>query len=131
MANDILKITGKIISVLPKKTGVCKKGEWTSQEYILRTEDAYPRKICVEVYGLENINKFDIKKGDWVEMGINIYSREFSKKWYTTVRAWCVEKLPNPYTGQTEENNYKPAPTSKPKSTTSKKTSFDLDSLPF
>lgn len=132
MANDKLMISGKVISILPEKKGVCKNGPWISQEYILMTEHPYPRKICFEIYGKKNIDKFNIKQGDKVEIGINIYSREFEGKWYTTVRAWCVNNLSKGRGYISEEENTPPHKGREKNKTPSKKTTqFDLDDLPF
>ncbi len=52
------EIKGKIIAVLEKKTGVVKSNgnNWMSQSYVIETNEAYPKKMCFEVFGEEKIN---------------------------------------------------------------------------
>ncbi|MDG1009005.1 MAG: DUF3127 domain-containing protein, partial [Amylibacter sp.] len=41
-----MEIKGRIIEILPLKTGQSANGEWRKQEFILETESNYPKKIC-------------------------------------------------------------------------------------
>ena len=41
-----MEIKGKIIEILPEKSGQSTNGEWRKQEYILETDTSYPKKIC-------------------------------------------------------------------------------------
>lgn len=88
-----MEIQGKIIQVLPTQTGVGKDGKpWKVQQYVLETEEQYPKKVCFEVVGEERINSNPAAVGDKVRVCFDIESREFNTKWYTTIRAWKVEK---------------------------------------
>lgn len=86
-----MEIKGTIIQVLPIKTGDGKNGTWKSQDYIIETEGKYPKKVCVNVWG-NNIDKFALCVNDKVTAHIEIESREYKDSWFTTVRAWKVEK---------------------------------------
>ena len=46
----LVEIKGKIIEILPEKSGQSANGEWRKQEYILDTESNYPKKDLF--YGL-------------------------------------------------------------------------------
>ena len=41
-----MDIQGKVIAVLPEKTGVSAKGEWKVQEYVIETHEAYLSVWC-------------------------------------------------------------------------------------
>lgn len=84
-----MEITGKIIEVLEEKSGQSAKGGWRKQEYILETQDQYPKKVCFMVWG-DKIDDFGIKEGQEVEVSIDVESREFNGRWYTDVKAWKV-----------------------------------------
>jgi hypothetical protein len=86
-----MEIKGKIISVLPLQTGSSAKGQWKKQEFILQTEEQYPKKICFNAWG-DKIDEFAIRADDSVEVSIDIESREFNGRWYTDVKAWKVVK---------------------------------------
>ncbi len=86
-----MELIGKIVQVLPLRTGTSKAGNpWQVQEYILETLGTqYPRKVCFEVFG-DNVNKFPMQVGQEVTVSIDVESREFNGRWYTSVRAWNV-----------------------------------------
>ena len=87
----IVEIIGKIIEILPEKSGQSTNGEWRKQEYILETETSYPKKICFVVWG-DKIEQFNLKKGESVEVSVDLESREYNGRWYTDVKAWKVSK---------------------------------------
>lgn len=86
-----MELIGTIIGVLPIQTGTSAKGEWKSQDYILETNDQYPKKVCVNAFG-DSIEKFNLQIGDKVTAGINIESREYKGRWFTSVKLWKVDK---------------------------------------
>lgn len=86
-----LEIVGKVISVMPVRTGQGSKGPWHSQEFVLETGDKYPKKVCMTVWGEEAINKYDLVPGMTVTAHIELDSREYNGKWYTNVKAWKIE----------------------------------------
>lgn len=86
-----MELIGKIVQVLPLQSGISKAGNpWQKQEYILETLGTqYPRKVCFELFG-DNVNKFPLQVGQEVTVSIDVESREFNGRWYTSVRAWNV-----------------------------------------
>ena len=54
-----MEITGRIIAVLEPRGGVSKSGNnWKVQEYVLETNEQYPRKMCFDVFGEDKIQQF-------------------------------------------------------------------------
>ena len=86
-----LEIKGKIIEILPEKSGQSANGEWRKQEYVLETDSNYPKKICFMAWG-DKIREFNLKQGDSVEVSVDLESREYNGRWYTDVKAWKVAK---------------------------------------
>jgi hypothetical protein len=86
-----MELSGKIIQVLEKQTGAGKNGTWEKQEYILETQGQYPKKVCFNIWGAK-IAQFNIQNGEFVNLGIELESREYNGRWYTDVRAWKVER---------------------------------------
>lgn len=84
-----MEIKGKIIAVLPISTGSGKNGEWKSQDAVLETSDQYPKKVAFNMF---NDKIQDLNIGDEVTVSFEVESREYNGRWYTTVRAWKVEK---------------------------------------
>jgi hypothetical protein len=84
-----MDIKGKIVAILPLASGTSAKGTWKKQEYILQTEEQFPKKICFVVWG-EKIDEYALSNGDSVTASVDIESREFNGRWYTDVKAWKV-----------------------------------------
>lgn len=86
-----MEISGKIIAVLPIATGQGKNGTWRSQDYVLETGDQYPKKVCFNLFG-DKIDQFPMAIDDQVTVSFDVESREYNGRWYTSIRAWKIEK---------------------------------------
>jgi hypothetical protein len=87
MASD-LEITGKVIKFLDVQKGESSRGPWQKGGFVIETDGAYPRKVCLQVWG-DSLNQVNnLKEGDTVKASINIESREYNNRWYTDVRVW-------------------------------------------
>jgi len=88
-----LEIEGKLVKVLDVQTGEGRNGTWQKQEFVIETEDQYPKQICLQVWGdkVDAIKQFSI--GDKIKTGIDIESREYNGRYYTNIKAWKVEKI--------------------------------------
>ncbi len=87
-----LDIIGRIIQIMPTTTGTSKAGkEWVKQEFVIETQEQYPKKICISAMGdkTQELKKF--VTGNDVKVAINLESREYNGKWYTNVNAWKIE----------------------------------------
>ena len=85
-------ITGKVTQVLEEQSGTGKNGPWRKQDFILETEDSYPKPVCITQWG-ENIDTFAVREGERLTAHVDIQSREYNGRWYTDVKAWRVEKI--------------------------------------
>jgi hypothetical protein len=89
-----MEIQGKVIQVLPKQSGESIRGNaWQSQSFIIETQEQYPRKVCIEIFGEDKIKNNPISLYDDVKVSFDLESREFNSRWYTSVRAWKIEHL--------------------------------------
>ena len=87
-----LDITGKILEIMPTTTGTSKAGkDWVKQEFVIETQETYPKKICISVMGdkTQELKKF--LAGNEVKVSLNLESREYNGKWYTNASAWRIE----------------------------------------
>ena len=88
-----MEIKGTVIQVCPMQEGVSSKGNaWRKQGYVIETEDRYPKKIYFEVFN-DNIDKFNLQIGMFVNASVDVESREFNGKFYTSLMAY---RLNNP-----------------------------------
>lgn len=91
-----MDITGKIIAVLPTRSGTSAKGtQWSSQTAVIETHEQYPKKVAFDVLG-EKITEFNLQVGEEVTVSFDINAREFNGKWFNSVNAWKVvrEQVP-------------------------------------
>ena len=86
-----MEIRGKIIELLPEKSGQSANGGWRKQEYILETGGQYSKKICFMAWG-DKIDQYNIKQGETVEVSLDLESRGYNGRWYTDVKAWKVSR---------------------------------------
>lgn len=85
-----MEISGKIIEILPEQTGTSARGEWSRQDFIIETNDQYPKKVCISNWGKKaDLNAAPV--GTDVTCHINIESREFNSRWYTDVKVWKMD----------------------------------------
>lgn len=83
-------ISGKIIAVLPVKSGTSAKGtEWKAQTAVLETQEKYPKKIAIDILN-DDITKFNAHVGDFVDVKIDIDAREYNGKWFNSIKCWSL-----------------------------------------
>lgn len=83
-------ITGKIIAVLPTKSGISARGtQWSSQTAVIETHEQYPKRVAFDVLG-DKITEFNLQVGEEVTVSFDINAREFNGKWWNSVNAWQV-----------------------------------------
>ena len=90
------EITGKIIAVLPTRSGTSAKGtQWSSQTAVIETHEQYPKRVAFDVLG-DKITEFNLQVGEEVTVSFDINAREFNGKWWNSVNAWKVvrEQVP-------------------------------------
>ena len=93
-----MEIEGRIIQILPLQEGVSANGNWKKQEYVLETNAQYPKKVCFGIFvgatsREDRIATSNIQLGEELKVYIDIDSREYQGRWYTSVSAWKVERL--------------------------------------
>lgn len=86
-----LEIEGTLVKVLPEKSGEGKNGRWLKQDFIMETNDKFPKQVCISLWNDKAKDLEQFNEGDAIKAGINIESREFREKWYTDVKAWRLE----------------------------------------
>lgn len=83
-----MEIKGKIIVALPAQGGVSKAGkEWSRQDYVIETQEKYPKKIAFSVMN-DNIMNFELTIGQEVDIHVDINATEWNGKWYNSITCW-------------------------------------------
>lgn len=88
-----MELQGKIIAVLPERSGVSARGEWKTQDYVIETHDAYPKKMVFNVFGADRISRFNIQAGQEVTVSFDIDAHEYQGRWYNSIRAFDVRQV--------------------------------------
>ena len=89
-----MDITGRIIAVLPERSGVSQRNgsEWRVASYVLETQEQYPKKICFEVFGADRIQSFNIQAGEMMTVSFDVDAHEYNGRWFNTIRAFRVDR---------------------------------------
>ncbi|TXC85247.1 DUF3127 domain-containing protein [Luteibaculum oceani] len=124
-----MEISGKVVELLDEKRGSGRNGEWRKLDFILETQDQYPKKVCISVWG-DKIDQYALNVGDQINAGINLESREFNGRWYTDVRAWKVDKMGAGDTGSQGESQIPTPPMEAPAAGMPQEDN-DANDLPF
>ncbi|MBR5653492.1 MAG: DUF3127 domain-containing protein [Prevotella sp.] len=88
-----MEIQGKIIKVLPERSGSSARGDWKVGSYVLETMEAYPKKFAFEVFGEDRMHRFNIQEGQEVQVYFDIDAHEYQGKWFNSFRAYDVRPL--------------------------------------
>ena len=83
-----MELQGKVIAVLPARSGVSARGEWKSQSFVIETHDSFPRKMVFDVFGEERLTRFNIQLGQEVNVSFDIDAHEYNGRWFTSVTCW-------------------------------------------
>ena len=89
-----MDITGRIIAVLPERSGVSQRSgsEWKVASYVLETQEQYPKKMCFEVFGTDRIAQFNIQVGEMMTVSFDIDAHEYNGRWFNSIRAFRVDR---------------------------------------
>ena len=85
-----MEIQGKIIAVLPTRSGTSARGtQWSSQTAVIETQEQYPKKLAFDVIN-DKIEQLNIQVGEFLTVQFDINAREYNGRWFNSVNAWNV-----------------------------------------
>ena len=100
-----LQVKGKIQQILKPESGVSRAGkEWKKQEFVVETDEQFPRKVCFTLFNDKSSLLGGFSEGDEVDVSFNLESREYNGRWFHNINAWKLEKT------AAEENLPEPPP---------------------
>lgn len=87
-----MEIVGKVILIpgIQKGTSKTTGKEWTIKTFVIETQEQYPRKVAIEMFGEDRINNNPVEIDQLVTASVDVESREVNGRWFTSVRAWKV-----------------------------------------
>lgn len=88
-----MEVKGKIIVALPEISGTSRAGNpWKKREYVLETQETYPRKIYFDFFG-DRADQYPLQVGQEIILSFDIESREYNGRWFTSIRGWKAEPV--------------------------------------
>ena len=86
-----MEIKGRVIQSLGVQKGTSKAGkEWSKASIIVETDGQYPKKVALD--NMKNAEEFGkLPVGSAGIFHIEVESREFNGRWYTSVNCWKWE----------------------------------------
>jgi len=88
-----LEFEGSLIKVLSEVTGQGKNGAWVKQDFVLETEDQYPKKACFTAWGDKAADLKTFSLGEKLRVTFSVESREYNERWYTDLRAFRIDQM--------------------------------------
>jgi Domain of unknown function (DUF3127) len=88
-----LEIEGSLIKVLPEETGQGQKGVWVKQNFVIETEEQYPKKVCFTAWGDKAADLKTYTLGEKLKVTFSVESREYNERWYSDIRAYRIDVL--------------------------------------
>lgn len=91
-----MEIKGKVVANLGLQKGTSKAGkEWAKSTVVIEYGDQYPKKIVLD--NLKNAEEFaKLAVGTEGVFHIEVESREFNGRWYTSASCWKWETTQQP-----------------------------------
>ena len=88
-----LSVKGRVSQILKPENGVSKGGkEWNKREFVIDTEEQFPRKVCFTLFGDKTPLIDGLSVGEMVDVSFNLESREYNGKWFHNINAWKIDK---------------------------------------
>ncbi len=103
-----MQLSAKLIQILPLQSGMGRNGEWKKQDIIVETQDQYPKKICVSIWG-DKADGVQFREGELYTIDFDVESREYNGRWYTDVKAWKVAPQSNVDVPRSAPQDFPPA----------------------
>ena len=132
----VLEFEGNLVKVLHEVTGQGKNGVWVKQDFVLETEEQYPKKACFTAWGDKAADLKTYSLGEKLRISFNVESREYNERWYTDLKAYRIDVAgstgaSNPPSSQQPSNQGSAAPRQAPPVADLPSFSTDDQDLPF
>jgi hypothetical protein len=86
-----MEIQAILKQILPLESGETKSGKaWQKQTIVVETAETYPKLIAIEVSEKAISRLQDYQIGHTITCSINIESREYNGRWFTSIKCWKI-----------------------------------------
>jgi len=87
-----MQVKGIIEKILPVQSGEGANGRWVRQDAVINQGGQYPKSVCITFFGTK-CTLDNSYVGDEVEIEINLESREYNDRYYTSANAWKLKTI--------------------------------------
>ena len=77
-----MQLTAKLTKLLPIQTGTGKNGEWKKQDIIVDTDDQYPKKVCISIWG-DKVNDGQLQIGNLLQISCKLLNSPYFSYYYS------------------------------------------------
>ncbi len=87
-----MEIQGKIIAVLPTRSGTSSTGtQWSSQTAVIETQEQYPKRLAFDIMN-DKMGQFNVQVGEFLTVHFDFNAHESNGRWFNSCRAWNVTR---------------------------------------
>lgn len=89
-----MEFTGSVKAILPIVTGVSKRtgNPWASMDFVLETQEQYPKCCCFKIFGQDRINSYNLQMGEIITACFDINAHEHNGRWYNEVNCFAIKR---------------------------------------
>ncbi len=81
-----MRLLARIIKVLPPQGGTSEKGEWTRQEFIIKTlASQYNETMVVSIFGKDKLQRLNLQEDQIYDMNLSFSAREWKGKYFNNI----------------------------------------------
>lgn len=94
-----MEFTGRIIEALEPRSGMSARtgNPWKMQDFVIEeTVGQFPKRMVFNVFGEDNLNRFNIQKGQELTVSFDINAREYNGRWYNDLQIWRIAPAGQP-----------------------------------
>jgi len=89
-----MEITGAIKAIMPVQTGVSQRtgNSWASMEFVIETQEQYPKHCVLKLFGQDKINSFRLQMGEVITACFDINAREYNGRWFNDISCFSIKR---------------------------------------
>ena len=89
-----MELIGKLFKKLQEQNGESQRGLWVKMEFVIETQDQFPKQICFSLWGEDKVAVVrNMKLGSEMKVYFSPESKEFNGRWYTDLRCFRIDAL--------------------------------------
>ena len=89
-----MELIGKLFKKLPEVTGESQRGLWVKMEFVIETQEQFPKQVCFSLWGEDKVAIVrNMQLGAEMKVYFSPESKEYNGRWYTDLRCFRIDAL--------------------------------------